>query len=168
MNKRVRIIITLICLALAVLAGIWLGSEASAFSSPVGTPWPTPLWWDTAPTPTPSPGGGIGWDDYPYHSYLPTIRHTLGCPLGCIDPSEFCMIKGVVTGMGNRLYYTPEMEDWCDALLLIKYQGRWFCTEEEAISRGFVQACTGDGDARGACPTWRPVVFCYGVPVRIE
>ena len=62
------------------------------------------------------------------------------CPRGCLDPTEECLIKAVVTGMGDRLYYLPGTEGYEDALLLIKYGGRWFCTEEEAIQNDFEKA----------------------------
>ena len=55
-RTAIRIVITLICLILAVLAGLWLGGGALAFNSPVsplGTrPWSTPDWWDHTPTVT--------------------------------------------------------------------------------------------------------------------
>lgn len=60
------------------------------------------------------------------------------CPNGCLEPSEGCVIKGVVTGMGDKYYYLPDMESYDDAPpLIVKYGGRWFCTEEEAIKNGF-------------------------------
>ena len=137
-RTAIRIIITLICLILAVLAGIWLGGGAKA------------------------QGGGFGW---PYHSYLPTIRSEPLCPRGCCSPAEGkaggCWIKGVVTGMGHWLYYTPEMEDWCDARLMIKYRGRWFCTKQEAKDNGFMRACKGLLQPRWACPAWPEADQCY-------
>lgn len=62
------------------------------------------------------------------------------CPQGCLDPTEECLIKAVVTGMGDRLYYLPGAEGYEDALLLVKYGGRWFCTEEEATRNDFAKA----------------------------
>lgn len=62
------------------------------------------------------------------------------CATGCFEPSERCVIKGVVTGMGDKYYYLPEMEGYREGLLLVKYGGRWFCTEEEAIQNGFEKA----------------------------
>lgn len=76
----------------------------------------------------------------------PTVAQTLPtsrCPGGCLDPNEECLIKGVVTGMGDRYYYLPDMEGYQDALLLVKYGGRWFCTEEEAIENNFQKAPQG-------------------------
>lgn len=73
----------------------------------------------------------------------PTVaqtRTTSRCPEGCFEPSEGCVIKGIVTGLGDRLYYLPDMEGYADALLLVKYGGRWFCTEEEAIQNNFQKA----------------------------
>ena len=62
------------------------------------------------------------------------------CAEGCFEPSEGCVIKGVVTGMGDKYYYLPEMEEYREGLVLVKYGGRWFCTEEEAIQNGFEKA----------------------------
>jgi hypothetical protein len=62
---------------------------------------------------------------------------TSKCPEGCTEPSEGCLIKGVVTGMGDKYYYLPDTEGYEDALLLVKYGGRWFCTVEEAQQNGF-------------------------------
>ncbi len=73
----------------------------------------------------------------------PTVAKTSTpskCPNGCFDPLEGCLIKGVVTAMGDRYYYLPDMEGYEDALLLVKYGGRWFCTEEEAVQNGFEKA----------------------------
>ena len=73
----------------------------------------------------------------------PTVVPTLStsrCPTGCFDPNEECLIKGVVTGVGDKYYYLPEMEGYQDALLLVKYGGRWFCSEEDAIQNGFEKA----------------------------
>jgi hypothetical protein len=50
------------------------------------------------------------------------------------------MIKGIVTGAGDKYYYLPDTEGYDDALLLVKYGGRWFCTEEEATQNGFQKA----------------------------
>jgi hypothetical protein len=124
--KIVRIIIILTCLALAVLAGLLLGSKdglaGGGIIDPPGFPWKL-------------------------HTFMPVIRHE-GCPRGCLDPYEGsprgCWIKGVVTGMGDWLYYTPTMGCWCEATLLVKYSGRWFCTEAEAVANGFVKAERGD------------------------
>lgn len=67
------------------------------------------------------------------------------CADGCLNPSEDCLIKGVVTGMGDRYYYLPDMEGYQDALLLVQYGGRWFCTEEEATRNGFQKAPEPEG-----------------------
>lgn len=73
----------------------------------------------------------------------PTMEQTpasSGCPNGCFDPTEDCLIKGVITGIGDRYYYLPDMEGYEDALLLVRYGGRWFCTEEEAVQNDFQKA----------------------------
>lgn len=62
------------------------------------------------------------------------------CSNGCTDPSEDCLIKGVVTPMGERYYYLPDMESYKDAAPLVRYGGYWFCTEEEAIQNDFQKA----------------------------
>ena len=62
------------------------------------------------------------------------------CASGCIEPSEDCLIKGVVTAMGEKHYYLPDTEGYQETQLLVKYGGRWFCTEEEAIKSGFQKA----------------------------
>ena len=61
MNK-IRIVVTMLLLALAVLAAVWLGEGALAFNSPVSPIYPTPPWWDHTPTTTrPAPEGLPTW-----------------------------------------------------------------------------------------------------------
>lgn len=103
---------------------------ASPIEMPAGVPEPTP-------TETP-----VGIQE-PSPIERPTgVREPTPskCPNGCINPTEGCLIKGVVTGMGERDYYLPGMEGYEDALLLVRYGGRWFCTKEEAIQNGFQKA----------------------------
>jgi len=93
--------------------------DHSPLASPVETPPPT-----TTSPPTATP--------------VPTLSK---CPEGCLDPSEDCLIKGVVTGMGDKYYYLPDMESYADAPpVLVKYGGRWFCNEQDAIQNGFQKA----------------------------
>lgn len=62
------------------------------------------------------------------------------CPNGCISPVAGCVIKGIVTGVGDRYYYTPDMPGYEEAQMFIPYGMRWFCTEEEAIRNGWQRA----------------------------
>ena len=111
-------------LVIVALAGC--GGESSPTPAPPSSPEPpiSPL---TSPVETPT--------------VPPTPVPTLSrCADGCFEPSEGCIIKGAVTGMGDKYYYLPEMEGYNDAQLLPKYGGRWFCTEEEAIANDFQRA----------------------------
>ena len=142
MNKM-RIIVTMMLLALAVLGALFLGPKAT------------------------TAGGGIGFPGE-HHVFLPIIQHSPGCPRGCFSPWEGsvdpCWIKGVVTGMGNWLYYTPDMSNWCEAMLLTFYKGRWFCTEDEAMANGFVKATLRDWywPETAFCQAWK--AFCKTSP----
>jgi len=109
-TNRILGLLALSILLLVVLAGCE-PSTPEATRSPLVSPLATT---SVVPTPVPSK-----------------------CAEGCVEPSEGCLIKGVVTGMGDKYYYLPSAEGYEDALLLIKYGGRWFCTEQEAIQNGF-------------------------------
>lgn len=62
------------------------------------------------------------------------------CPNGCLNPTANCVIKGIVTGMGDRYYYTPDMPGYEEAQMYIPYGMRWFCNEEDAIRNGWQRA----------------------------
>jgi hypothetical protein len=71
---------------------------------------------------------------------LPPLSGTVSpCEKGCLEPTQECTVKGIVTGMGDRFYYTPDMPGYRTAKLLIPYGGRWFCTVDEAVRNGFTK-----------------------------
>jgi hypothetical protein len=93
------------------------------------------------PSPTPQPEYSPLTSPVETPTAVPTPVPTLStCANGCINPSEDCLIKGVVTGMGGRYYYLPDMPRYNDVIVLVKYGGRWFCTVEEATANGFQKA----------------------------
>ena len=66
--KTMRIIITLICLALAILTGMYFGEGASAFTSPISPPETPANWYDDICAPEGDPEYGVvEW--CPPHSY---------------------------------------------------------------------------------------------------
>ena len=62
------------------------------------------------------------------------------CPKGCLEVTEDCKIKGVVSGMGDKYYYTPDMPGYDKQLVLVQYDARWFCTVEDAVRNGWQKA----------------------------
>jgi hypothetical protein len=114
---NIRAIIAWVCLP-AILVG------CAVTPSPVPTMKPnlSPLQVQS-PVATPAPGGAAS-----------------KCPEGCIEASPDCVIKGTVTGMGDKFYYTPDMPGYKRALVLVMYGARWFCTVDEAVRQGWKQA----------------------------
>ncbi|VXD22552.1 Cold-shock protein, DNA-binding (fragment) [Planktothrix serta PCC 8927] len=68
------------------------------------------------------------------------------------SPSEFppviqsiikpgCKIKGNISlKTGNKLYYIPGMKDYKSTVIDRGKGERWFCTESEAIAKGWSKA----------------------------
>lgn len=56
-------------------------------------------------------------------------------------PKEGCVIKGNVRrDRGTRIYHLPECFNWEKIVVNEKEGDRWFCSEEEAKSAGFVKS----------------------------
>lgn len=63
----------------------------------------------------------------------PSIIHSITKPN--------CKIKGNISQTsGKKYYHVPGMEDYESTVIDSKYGEKWFCTEQEAISQGWVKA----------------------------
>lgn len=52
-----------------------------------------------------------------------------------------CLVKGNVSmNSGMKLYHVPGMEDYVNTRIDPEKEERWFCTEQEALSAGWVRA----------------------------
>lgn len=52
-----------------------------------------------------------------------------------------CKIKGNISkNSGKKYYHLPGMEDYESTVISPEYGEKWFCTEQEAISNGWVKA----------------------------
>lgn len=52
-----------------------------------------------------------------------------------------CEIKGNISqNSGKKYYHVPGMEDYESTVISPEYGEKWFCTEQEAISNGWVKA----------------------------
>ena len=52
-----------------------------------------------------------------------------------------CMIKGNISlNKGNKVYHLPGMEDYESTIIDPAKGEKWFCTETEAIARGWSKA----------------------------
>jgi hypothetical protein len=60
-----------------------------------------------------------------------------GCERGCTDPRPGCMIKGNISGAGNKFYLMPGTERYPLAIIEPELGERWFCTEQDALAAGF-------------------------------
>lgn len=105
--------------ATLLLIVVLVGCQQGASPTPGVSPLTSPLAAQDSPLPSPT---------------------SSKCPQGCLNFMEDCTIKGIVTGMGDRYYYTEDMEGFSEADLIVKYGGRWFCTVEEAVQNGFEKA----------------------------
>ena len=94
----------------------------------------------TNPTPAPTARPNVSPLNAVSPVKLPDSSTPGPCDKGCLEPTLDCTIKGVVTGMGQRLYYTPDMPGYRDKVPLVQYGGRWFCTVDMAVRNGFQMA----------------------------
>ena len=60
-----------------------------------------------------------------------------GCEQGCTEPRPGCMIKGNISGAGNKFYLMPGTERYPLAIIEPELGERWFCTEQDALAAGF-------------------------------
>jgi len=71
------------------------------------------------------------------------IRFCSGYFPGIVESIEKpgCLVKGNVSiESGRRIYHVVGMEDYENTKISPEKGERWFCTEEEAISAGWVRA----------------------------
>lgn len=109
-------------LCVSILIAVTLVS-CQAESDPIPQPDNSPL---ASPVETPVP------------TSKPQSRSTpSACPEGCLEAVEGCLIKAVITGMGEWYYYLPGEEGYDDTIVLPHLRGRWFCNEEEANQGGY-------------------------------
>ena len=92
------------------------------------------------PTPAPTSGPNVSPLNASSPVQLPASSTASPCEKGCLEPSQDCTIKGIRTGVGEQLYYTPDMPGYRNAQVLIPYGGRWFCHVDEAVRNGFKKA----------------------------
>jgi hypothetical protein len=113
--QATRMIIVEVCLIV-----ILVGCATNPIPVPTVKPNVSPL---QSPVVTPAPGGVVS-----------------ECPEGCLEPTTNCAIKGVVTGVGDKIYYTPDMPGYNRQPVLVMYGARWFCTVDEAVRKGWKKA----------------------------
>ncbi|OGY38096.1 MAG: hypothetical protein A3I08_01015 [Candidatus Andersenbacteria bacterium RIFCSPLOWO2_02_FULL_46_11] len=53
---------------------------------------------------------------------------------------EECNIKGVIISNGDKIYRTSSCAGYKDMVVLLYKGGKWLCSEEEAVSSGYVKA----------------------------
>jgi hypothetical protein len=94
----------------------------------------------TNPSPVPTVRPNIS----PLHTQSPVatlpVEAASKCAEGCLEPTSDCVVKGVITGMGDKYYYTPDMPGYKKATVLVVYGARWFCAVDEATRKGFKKA----------------------------
>jgi len=57
-----------------------------------------------------------------------------------VQTDESCNIKGVVISNGDKIYRTSSCAGYKDTVVLLYKGGKWLCSEEEAVSSGYVKA----------------------------
>ena len=78
-------------------------------------------------------GGTLAFGTRFFSGYSPGVIESITKPE--------CLVKGNISiNSGRKLYHVPGMEDYEITKISPEKGERWFCTEQEAVSAGWVRA----------------------------
>jgi hypothetical protein len=60
-----------------------------------------------------------------------------GAPPLAAQPDQQCLIKGNISGKGERIYHPPGCRYYSSTVIDSKRGERWFCSEREAVAAGW-------------------------------